>query len=110
MVVCGKAQAGPRRYWPTFGFREGRLSRSLCSAGRGRRSPSGSGRANFVEEFRSKLIFAPAYLFESVLFRFCFKSFKSLLRPKACLLATRSSREMKFTGTPKNVLVTLFLH
>src|ERR1700693_1506861 len=32
----------------------------------------------------------------------------SLLRPKACLLATRSSREMKCTGTPKKVLATLF--
>ena len=41
---------------------------------------------------------------------FLFKSLRSLLRPNACLLATRSSREMKCTGMPKKVLATLFLH
>jgi hypothetical protein len=67
-------------------------------------------RNTFGEEFRSQLIFSTTHFFESVLFGFCFRSFKSLLRPKACLLATRSSREMKFTGTSKKVLATLFLH
>src|ERR1700719_3879832 len=90
-------------------FTKGRVSRGFCSAALGRRSPLGLGRNNLGEEFR-KLILSTTHLFESVLFGFCFRSFKSLLRPKACLLATRSSREMKFTGTPKKVLATLFLH
>lgn len=38
-----------------------------------------------------------------------FRSLRSLLRPKARLLAARSSKEMKCTGTPKKVLATLFL-
>jgi hypothetical protein len=38
----------------------------------------------------------------------CFRSLRSLLRPKARLLAARSSKEMKCTGTPKKVLATLF--
>ena len=41
---------------------------------------------------------------------FLFKSLRSLLRPNACLLAARSSKEMKCTGMPKKVLATLFLH
>ena len=47
---------------------------------------------------------------EFLLFGFCFRSFRSLSRPKARLFAMRSSREMKCTGTPKNVLSTLFVH
>ncbi len=50
------------------------------------------------------------YFSKFLLFGFCFKSFRSLLRPGARLLAMRSSREMKCTGTPKNVLATLFVH
>lgn len=41
---------------------------------------------------------------------FLFKSLRSLLRPNACLLVARSSKEMKCTGMPKKVLATLFLH
>jgi ribonuclease BN (tRNA processing enzyme) len=37
-------------------------------------------------------------------------STRVVLRPKAFLFATRSSREMKCTGTPKNVLGTRFSH
>jgi hypothetical protein len=59
---------------------------------------------------RSQLLRSTTHFFESVLFVFCFRSFRSLLRPRACLFVTRSSREMKFTGTPKKVLATLFLH
>src|SRR5271169_2893209 len=54
--------------------------------------------------------FAKSTLYDFARFGFCFRSFKSLLRPKACLFATRSSREMKCTGTPKKVLATLFPH
>src|ERR1700720_4111836 len=91
-------------------FTKGRVSRGLCGAALGRRSPLGSARNNLGEEFRSQLLLSTTHFFESVFFGFCFRSFKSLLRPRACLLATRSSREMKFTGTPKKVLATLFLH
>jgi hypothetical protein len=42
-------------------------------------------RNNFGEELRSWLILSTSHFFESVLFGFCFRSFKSTLRPKACL-------------------------
>jgi len=47
------------------------------------------------------------YFFERPDFQFCLRSFTSLVRPRACLFAIKSSSEMKFTGTPKNVLATL---
>jgi hypothetical protein len=50
------------------------------------------------------------YFFGFAVFGFCCRSFRSLLRPKARLFVTRSSSEMKCTGTPKNVLATLFVH
>jgi hypothetical protein len=40
----------------------------------------------------------------SAFFDLCFRSSKSLLRPRALLFVARSSREMKCTGTPKKVL------
>src|SRR5260370_42715181 len=79
------------------------VRRGFCGAARGRRSPLGSGRNNLGEEFRSQLILSTTHFFESVLFAFCFRSFKSLLPSKAWLFAKRSSREMKFSGTPKKV-------
>ena len=111
MVLCGKsARAGPRRYWPTFDSRRvvsAEASAALHSAGALRQDQAATTSERNSE---ASLSFSTTHFFESVLFGFCFRSFKSLLRPKACLLATRSSREMKFTGTPKKVLATLFLH
>src|SRR5712692_8692806 len=58
----------------------------------------------------TKLAVSTTHSSRGVLFGFCFRSFRSLLRPRACLFVTRSSREMKFTGIPKKVLATLFRH
>ena len=38
------------------------------------------------------------------------RSFRSLLRPKACLFALKSFKEVKCTGTQNNALATLFCH
>jgi len=61
-------------------------------------------------EFRSSFALSSLHFYDFAPFRFCFRSFKSLLRPKACLFVTRSSREIKCTGTPKKVLATRFSH
>ena len=56
MVPCGKsARARPGSDWPTFDSRRV-VSAEACCAALGRRSPSGSGRNNLGEEFRSELI------------------------------------------------------
>jgi hypothetical protein len=61
--------------------------------------------AGLQMEFRkgcgSQFTVSTIYLSECVRFVSCLRSFRSLLRPKVCLLAARSSRELKFTGTPK---------
>src|SRR5882762_1152630 len=65
---------------------------------------------NSVKGAETQLAVSTTHLSKCVRFGFCFRSFTSLLRPRACLFVTRSSREMKFTGTPKKVLATLFPH
>src|ERR1700746_743901 len=48
-----------------------------------------------------------SYFFERPDFTFCLRSCASLVRPRACLFAIKSSSEMKFTGTAKKVLQSL---
>jgi hypothetical protein len=62
------------------------------------------GVATFLRTLNCAKVGKAHYLSDFMRFGFCFRSLRSLLRPKACLLAMRSSREMKCTGTPKKVL------
>lgn len=110
MVLCGKSRAGPGRYWPRFDSRRvvsAEASAALHSAGDLGQDQAGTTWERSSEaslSFRRLISLSPCSLDSASGPSSHCSGLKPVCWPRV------SSREMKFTGTPKKVLATLFLH